>query len=294
MRLETPAFPASFRPDFFGGIVQPAAMENRFARAVPQLPVHDVKKTQEYYRDVLGFHIDWLWGENDYGSVSRDETTLYLSNIGDREIPRAYFIINVGEVDHLCAEWKAKGANIVEEPADKPWGLREFTLQDINGHCFRISKPSDISSYEAREPVTGVTLLHRKPTGEEYRHLIEAVGWTHFTNFETAARSLAQSAFCVVAEKEGRFIGMARLVNDDGGFYYVMDVAVLPEHQRGGVGTALMNELVTYLQTRAPEKAMATLFTGANLGNFYRKFGFEGPETWLYGMGMRVQKLRRA
>ncbi len=84
-------------------------MENRFARAVPQLPVHDVKKTQEYYRDVLGFHIDWLWGENDYGSVSRDETTLYLSNVGDREIPRAYFIINVAEVDNLCAEWKAKG-----------------------------------------------------------------------------------------------------------------------------------------------------------------------------------------
>jgi GNAT superfamily N-acetyltransferase/uncharacterized glyoxalase superfamily protein PhnB len=259
-------------------------MENRFARAVSQLPVHDVKKTQEYYRDVLGFHIDWTWGENDYGSVSRDETTLYLSNVGDCEIPRACLIVNVREVDNLCAEWKARGAKILEEPDDKPWGLREFTLQDINGHCFRISKPREQADHVSRERVSGVTLVHRLPTVEEHRHMTQALDWSGFTNSEEVPKSLAASLFSVVAEKDGAFIGMARLTGDGAQFYYLMDVAVLPQHQGGGVGTALMNEIVDYLQKHAPEKALVTLFTGGHRISFYERFGFISPDNGLKGM----------
>lgn len=259
-------------------------MENRFARAVPQLPVHDVKKTQEYYRDVLGFHIDWTWGENDYGSVSRDATALYLSNVGDCEISRACLIINVREVDNLHAEWKAKGAKILEGPADKPWGLREFTLQDINGHCFRISKPLEQKAHVSRERVADVKMVHRLPTVEEHRHMTEAMDWTGFTNAEEVPKSLAATRFSVVAEKDGVFIGMARLTGDGAQYFYLMDVAVLPEYQGGGVGTSLMNEIVDYLHEHAPEKVLVTLFTGGHRVSFYERFGFISPDNGLKGM----------
>lgn len=259
-------------------------MENRFARAIPQLPVHDVRKTQEYYRDVLGFHIDWTWGENAYGAVSRDGTTLFLCNVGDDEISRACLVINVTEVDVLCAEWKAKGAKIVEEPEDKPWGLREFTVQDLNGHCFRISRPTSQNTHTSRDRVEGVRFVHRLPTMEEYQRLAEAVNWQGFLNFDVVPKSLPQSLFSVVAEKDGRMIGMARVCGDDAIYYYVMDVAVAPEYQGGGIGTALMNEIVDYFQKNAPDKALVTLFTGGHRVGFYERFGFISPDNGLKGM----------
>jgi uncharacterized glyoxalase superfamily protein PhnB len=40
----------------------------------------------------------------------------------------------VEDADQLFAEFKAKGADIVCEPSDKPYGIREFQIQDIDGH----------------------------------------------------------------------------------------------------------------------------------------------------------------
>lgn len=54
-----------------------------------------------------------------------------------------------------------------------------------------------------------------------------------------------------------------------------------------GVGTALMNAVVDFMQKNAPKSALISLFTGANRSGFYARFGFEGPATWLYGMAAR-------
>ena len=127
-------------------------MENKFTRAIPQLPVVNVTAAAEFYRDVLGFKIDWTWGENDYGAVSRDDAVFYLCAWKPPVAP-VTCIINVPEVDPLCEEWRAKGAKIVSEPEDKPWHVREFTVEDNNGHHFRISQPSLVSKHAARERV---------------------------------------------------------------------------------------------------------------------------------------------
>jgi hypothetical protein len=47
------------------------------------------------------------------------------------------------EVDMLCGAFKARGSRIVEELADKPWGYREFTLEDVNGHIFHYFRGSE-------------------------------------------------------------------------------------------------------------------------------------------------------
>jgi len=258
---------------------------NFFARSIPQLGVRNVPEAQAYYRDVLGFRIDWSWGENDYGAVSRDEMAVYLSR-WDCPIQPAWNLVNVREVDALCAEWKSRGATILAEPEDKPWGLREFTLQDLNGHCFRVGKPANPGPPKSRDPIP-VTYVHRLPAWEEYTRMVQAVHWEGFTNFEAARQSLPQSRFCVVAERDGQFAGMARICGDGAQFFYIMDVAVMPEFQHAGIGTGLMNEIVTFLRQAAPEKALVCLFTGENRAGFYQRFGFEGPETWLYGMCAR-------
>jgi glyoxalase/bleomycin resistance protein/dioxygenase superfamily protein len=42
------------------------------------------------------------------------------------------------EVDQLCEEWKRSGVDITDELETKPWNLREFTAQDLDGNRFRV------------------------------------------------------------------------------------------------------------------------------------------------------------
>src|SRR5271166_3596403 len=90
-------------------------MENEFARAVPQLPVANVQETQQFYRDILGFTIDWSWGENNYGAVSRGRTEFYLI-AGKPPFEPITCVINVTAVDPLYEEWRSKGAKMLCEP----------------------------------------------------------------------------------------------------------------------------------------------------------------------------------
>ena len=97
---------------------------------------------------------------------------------------------------------------------DQPWGMREFTIEEANGHRLRLAQHArqPEPSTTPREPLAGVRIVKRLPTTGEYHTLVQAVRWTEFINHEAAARSLARSLFCVVAELEGRCIAMARVV----------------------------------------------------------------------------------
>ncbi|MEO2166797.1 MAG: putative sulfate exporter family transporter, partial [bacterium] len=46
--------------------------------------------------------------------------------------------VQVSEADEALAAYRERGATIVEEIASRPWGMREFTIEDNNGHRFRI------------------------------------------------------------------------------------------------------------------------------------------------------------
>ncbi len=49
-----------------------------FGPPVPELPVVDVERAQQHYRDVLGFEIGWLYPGGEIGAVSRDKTTVFF------------------------------------------------------------------------------------------------------------------------------------------------------------------------------------------------------------------------
>ncbi|HEU4479099.1 MAG TPA: hypothetical protein VFR80_11325, partial [Pyrinomonadaceae bacterium] len=48
-----------------------------FAHPVPELPVADVERAQQHYRDSLGFTIGWLSGK-EIGAVSRGEAVIFF------------------------------------------------------------------------------------------------------------------------------------------------------------------------------------------------------------------------
>jgi len=118
-------------------------MMPRFSHAVPFMPVRDLTETINYYRDQLGFYKEWYWEDTDAG-IQRDDLRLLFMhdpefvarvNSNGRHFEICWFISNVEEV---YDEYKKKGINIVSELAKKPWGMNEFTLEEINGYWIRI------------------------------------------------------------------------------------------------------------------------------------------------------------
>lgn len=102
----------------------------------PQLPVRNVRETQAYYRDVLGFNVAWIFDE-DYGAVYNGTTEVFFSESTEPFEPVWHFV-RVDDADAVLAAYRARGAKIVEDIASHPWGMREFTVEDNNGHRFRI------------------------------------------------------------------------------------------------------------------------------------------------------------
>jgi ribosomal protein S18 acetylase RimI-like enzyme len=80
-------------------------------------------------------------------------------------------------------------------------------------------------------------------------------------------------------------VGMARVVGDEGTVYQIADMAVHPDHQGRGLGTAMMDELVAYLDREAPPDAYVNLF--ADVQGFYERWGFAETAPESVGMSRR-------
>jgi catechol 2,3-dioxygenase-like lactoylglutathione lyase family enzyme len=102
---------------------------------VPNLPVRDVPAAQEWYRDVLGFGVNWLWEDN-FGSVGQHQVELFLYE-SDEDEPGICSIF-VDDVDAIFDRCRERGADICSELELKPWNVREFSVRDPDGNMFRI------------------------------------------------------------------------------------------------------------------------------------------------------------
>ncbi len=108
-------------------------------KALPEMPFDDVAAAVAHYRDVLGFRIDYQ--QHDLGVMYRDEVTVLL--IARTELHKGIgsFEVYVADADKLCAELRAKGANVQGEPVSRPWGLRDFAVLDIEGNRITFAQP---------------------------------------------------------------------------------------------------------------------------------------------------------
>lgn len=128
--------------------------------------------------------------------------------------------------------------------------------------------------------------IKRMPTVDEYINICSAVGWKDYMNFEVAEKSLNQSLFGVVIQYKDEIVGMGRVVGDGMIYFYIQDIAVLPEHQNNGIGNTLMMIIKEYLKENAPEKAFIGLFAAQGKEPFYNKYGFNKHEgmTGIFGV----------
>lgn len=102
---------------------------------VPELPVADVERAQRYYRDTLGFQINWLEPDKGIGAVSRAPVAIFFRRREPPFEPAVHWVF-VPDIDATYLEMESFGANITEPLGRKPWGLRQFTLEDLDGNRF--------------------------------------------------------------------------------------------------------------------------------------------------------------
>ncbi|HYV20051.1 MAG TPA: VOC family protein [Verrucomicrobiae bacterium] len=105
------------------------------APPVPELPVADVERAQRHYRDALGFQIGWLTPDKEIGAVSRGDAAIFLRKRTPPFEPAVHWVF-ARDVDATYHELKGLGATIVEPIENKPWGMRQFTVEDLDGNRF--------------------------------------------------------------------------------------------------------------------------------------------------------------
>jgi len=102
-------------------------------RALPVLPVTDLKAASTFYREHLGF--DVLFDMGNYAGVGRGPIEIHLDASSPKAAPSVSCRIDVRGVDALYAEIEPKGVVKTDEKLEtKPWGLRQFSVLDASGN----------------------------------------------------------------------------------------------------------------------------------------------------------------
>jgi len=133
--------------------------------------------------------------------------------------------------------------------------------------------------------MSDVVLVERVPTIEEFRELRRLSGLSEKT-LEAATRGLPNTIFAVVLERDGRAVGMGRVIGDGGTAYQVTDIAVLAEYRGQGLGKRIVGALVDWLHANAPKSAYVSLIADGPAKDLYAQFGFE--ETAPRSVGMYI------
>jgi uncharacterized glyoxalase superfamily protein PhnB len=115
----------------------------------PQFLVDDLGAAIEYYREKLGFELDFCY-DSFYAAVRRDGFAIHLKcapkTLSDRAHRREHehldAYISVTGVAALHDELRSRGALITRPLEAQPWSCIDFSVEDADGYILCFSEPS--------------------------------------------------------------------------------------------------------------------------------------------------------
>ena len=116
-----------------------------FHSVSPFLASEDLPVSLAFYLDKLGFTLAWEWGQPvELAAVCRDEVELTLASRADAKpdgISRLY--LHIDGIDDYHAQLLDEGVVITVAIADRPYGMRDFSVTDPAGNvlCFGQALP---------------------------------------------------------------------------------------------------------------------------------------------------------
>src|SRR4051812_48262521 len=99
------------------------------------LAVRDIPAAVDFYTKKLGFRAAFTWGEPPtFAGVNLGDTVQIFLREGTPDPNGSVIFFVIGDADELYEFHRANGIEISEPPSDKPWGFRDYTVRDLEGH----------------------------------------------------------------------------------------------------------------------------------------------------------------
>ncbi|HEY6325111.1 MAG TPA: VOC family protein [Candidatus Cybelea sp.] len=114
----------------------------RYVIAVP-----DLRRSADYYRDVLGFEVIEVSAPG-WRFLRRDDCVIMAGECRDALSPdalgdHAYIAyLEVDDVQKLHTSLLISGADVVKPLRAEPWGMCEFGVRTIDGHRIMFASPA--------------------------------------------------------------------------------------------------------------------------------------------------------
>jgi catechol 2,3-dioxygenase-like lactoylglutathione lyase family enzyme len=98
------------------------------------IPVGDVLAAVEFYTKKLGFELAFTWGDPiTMAGVRLGQAEIFLQ-LGTPNPAGCSMNFVVGDADELYEFQKSNGIEVLLEPEDRPYGLRDYRIRDLNGY----------------------------------------------------------------------------------------------------------------------------------------------------------------
>ena len=108
---------------------------------------------------------------------------------------------------------------------------------------------------------------------QEILNLYSSVGWTAYTDDPASLKAGLENSLLTLGAYEGdTLLGVIRTVGDGQTIVYIQDILVLPEYQRRGIGTALVQAVLE--RFRKVRQIMLTTDNTLKTIAFYESLGF--------------------
>lgn len=113
----------------------------KLSRIAPELPVSSLRESIEYYEQKLGFQVAMQTPRGDYAIVQRDEVAIHLFQDDARRHSPVGVHIFAQDLAALHAELEHRGARVSQGIISKPWGNRDFRVNDNSGNEIKFTEP---------------------------------------------------------------------------------------------------------------------------------------------------------
>lgn len=118
-----------------------SAFESKLLGSATVFVVSNLEKSVEFYQEKLGFELSYSYGEPAiFSIIDRDDCCIHLVSVTAREkgLGKGSVYIFASEVDLLFAEYKTKEIETVTSPVTYDHGMREITIEDLDGNQLTI------------------------------------------------------------------------------------------------------------------------------------------------------------
>lgn len=112
----------------------------KLSRIAPELPVSNLNESLQYYKQKLGFQVAMQMPSGDYAVVERDDVAIHLFQDAHGSKTVAIHIFTE-DIETLHAELQQRGAHVSQGILRKPWGNRDFRVNDDFGNEIKFTEP---------------------------------------------------------------------------------------------------------------------------------------------------------